>query len=49
MTSVALYLNYVGSGGADQTARQKILDYNEDDCVATRVVLDGIRELQALA
>jgi predicted RecB family nuclease len=27
--------------------RQKILDYNEDDCRATRVLLDGIRALAA--
>ena len=26
----------------DNDVRQRILDYNEDDCVATRVVLDGI-------
>ena len=25
--------------------RQRILDYNEDDCRATRVLLDGIRAL----
>jgi predicted RecB family nuclease len=25
--------------------RQRILDYNEDDCRATRVLLDGIRGL----
>ena len=31
----------------DETIRQRILDYNNDDCVATRVLLDGIRELQA--
>lgn len=29
----------------DPTIKQRILDYNEDDCVATRVVLDGIRAL----
>ena len=29
----------------DIAVRQRILDYNEDDCVATRVVLDGIRAL----
>lgn len=29
----------------DPTVRQRILDYNEDDCRATRVVLDGIRSL----
>jgi predicted RecB family nuclease len=27
--------------------RQRILDYNEDDCRATRVLLDGIRNLTA--
>jgi predicted RecB family nuclease len=27
--------------------RQRILDYNEDDCRATRVLLDGIRDLAA--
>lgn len=27
--------------------RQRILDYNEDDCRATRVLLDGIRSLSA--
>lgn len=31
--------------GSSQT-RQRILDYNEDDCRATRVLLDGIRELK---
>jgi hypothetical protein len=25
--------------------RQRILDYNEDDCRATRVLLDGVRAL----
>jgi predicted RecB family nuclease len=29
----------------DAAARQRILDYNEDDCRATRVLLDGIRAL----
>jgi predicted RecB family nuclease len=27
--------------------RQRILNYNEDDCRATRVLLDGIRSLAA--
>jgi predicted RecB family nuclease len=27
--------------------RQRILDYNEDDCRATRILLDGIRDLAA--
>jgi predicted RecB family nuclease len=29
----------------DPAVRQRILDYNEDDCRATRVLLDGIRNL----
>jgi uncharacterized protein len=29
----------------DPAIRQRILDYNEDDCRATRVLLDGIRRL----
>jgi predicted RecB family nuclease len=29
----------------DPAVKQRILDYNEDDCVATRVLLDGIRAL----
>ena len=31
----------------DPAIRQRILDYNEDDCKATRVLLDGIRALAA--
>jgi len=31
----------------DPAMRQRILDYNEDDCKATRVLLDGIRALAA--
>ncbi|MDP3659217.1 TM0106 family RecB-like putative nuclease [Phenylobacterium sp.] len=33
--------------GRDPADRQRILEYNEDDCRATRVVLDGIRALAA--
>jgi predicted RecB family nuclease len=32
----------------DPAVKQRILDYNEDDCRATRVLLDGIRRLTAL-
>jgi predicted RecB family nuclease len=31
----------------DPSVKQRILDYNEDDCRATRVLLDGIRQLSA--
>lgn len=30
----------------DPAMKQRILDYNEDDCRATRVLLDGIRQLR---
>ncbi len=30
---------------SDQAIRDRILTYNEDDCVATRVLLDGLRAL----
>jgi predicted RecB family nuclease len=29
----------------DPTIRQRIIDYNQDDVIATRVLLDGIRRL----
>jgi len=29
----------------DESVKKRILDYNEDDCRATRVLLDGIRNL----
>ena len=29
----------------DQSIKQRILDYNEDDCRATRILLDGIRAM----
>ncbi len=32
----------------DPAVKQRILDYNEDDCRATRVLLDGIRDLTDL-
>jgi predicted RecB family nuclease len=41
--SIEWYHSWVKSG--DPKIRQRILDYNEDDCVAMRVLLDGIREL----
>ena len=41
--SIEWYHRWVESG--DTKIRQRILDYNEDDCVAMRVLLDGIKEL----
>lgn len=41
--SIEWYHRWVETG--DAVVRQRILDYNEDDCRATRVLLDGIRAL----
>ncbi len=41
--SIEWFHRWVESG--DQEIKQRILDYNEDDCRATRVLLDGIRQL----
>ena len=40
--AMVLYLEYVDSGGVNDTARQKILDYNEDDCRATKHIYDWL-------
>ena len=42
-TSIEWFDRWVQTG--DPAIRQRILDYNEDDCVATGVLLDGIRAL----
>lgn len=41
--SIEWYHRWIETG--DQAIRQRILDYNEDDCRATAVLLDGIRRL----
>lgn len=41
--SIEWYHRWIESG--DPAIKQRILDYNEDDCLATGVVVDGIREL----
>lgn len=43
--SIEWYHRWVETG--DLAVRQRILDYNEDDCRATIVLLDGIRALSA--
>jgi len=42
--SIEWFDRWINTG--DRAIRQRILDYNEDDCRATRVLLDGIRNLQ---
>ena len=41
--SIEWFHRWIESG--DPAIRQRILDYNEDDCVATGVVVDAIRAL----
>lgn len=41
--SIEWYHRWVETG--DETVKRRILEYNEDDCIATKVVLDAIREL----
>lgn len=41
--SIEWYNRFVETG--DRAVLQRIVDYNEDDCLATRVLLDGIRGL----
>ncbi len=41
--SIEWFDRWVRTG--DPAVRQRIVDYNEDDCIATRVLLDGIRAL----
>jgi predicted RecB family nuclease len=41
--SIEWFDRWVQSG--DEKDRQRILDYNEDDCKATRVLLDSIRAM----
>ncbi|WP_426290467.1 TM0106 family RecB-like putative nuclease [Sphingomonas sp. TWP1-3-1] len=41
--SIEWYNRWIETG--DRKVLQRIIDYNEDDCIATRVLLDGIRDL----
>jgi predicted RecB family nuclease len=45
--SIEWYNRWVESG--DPAIKKRILDYNEDDCLATGVVVDGIRSLPVKA
>lgn len=46
LISVVLYFKYLDSDGTDEETRQKILDYNEDDCRATMHVYDWLLSQQ---
>jgi len=45
--SIAMYLDYVDNSEGSEIKFQKIIDYNEDDCVATRVIKDWLVSLKA--
>jgi len=45
--SIEWYNRWVETG--DPAIKQRILDYNEDDCLATGIVVDGVRNLPVKA
>ena len=45
--SMDLYLKYVESGSTDDTSKQKIIIYNEDDCYATMHIYDWVMSQEA--
>jgi predicted RecB family nuclease len=44
-----MYFDYVKDPIGNETNLQKIIDYNEDDCVATRVIKDWLASIAAEA
>ena len=42
MSAIELYLKYAEDLEAGRDGMQLVLDYNEDDCIATRVVKDWL-------
>jgi len=40
--SISMYLDYVDNSEENKVKFQKIIDYNEDDCIATRVIKDWL-------
>ena len=42
MTSVDLYLKYAEDPVAGRKGMDMVLDYNRDDCVATRIIKDWL-------
>ena len=40
--SISIYLDYVNNPKENKDRFQKVIDYNEDDCVATRVIKDWL-------
>ena len=43
--SISMYLEYVDNPEENKIKFQKIIDYNEDDCIATRVIKDWLASI----
>lgn len=44
--SIALYLDYIANPKENEDKLKLILDYNEDDCIATRVIKDWVEDVR---
>ena len=44
--SITMYLDYVKNPVKNKSKLQLILDYNEDDCIATRVIKDWLETVR---
>jgi len=40
--SISIYLDFIDNPKENKDRFQKVIDYNEDDCVATRVIKDWL-------
>jgi predicted RecB family nuclease len=40
-----MYLEYVQDPEGKEKEFQKVIDYNEDDCIATRVIKDWLADV----
>ena len=43
--SISMYLEYVQDPEGKEKEFQKVIDYNEDDCIATRVIKDWLSDI----
>ena len=44
--SISIYLDYVKDPKENKDRFQKVIDYNEDDCIATRVIKDWLETIK---
>ena len=44
--SISIYLDFVENPDENRDRFQKVIDYNEDDCVATRVIKDWLASIK---